>query len=148
MYLRKNKEAIVEHLTQGMIIFLSLTLWPPFIQLPLYAKLGTAIKSIDTTYAETWQSRDISEIPKTFFDFGFMTQYCKKCPSSAFAHKARKFWWGQLEPSHFDSTVWLSHHCQFMLLAYLTAANFTTTLVFQPICLFIISFPGLCQRYL
>lgn len=107
-----------------------------------------AIKNIDTTYTETWQNWDIHETHKTFFDFSFMTPSCRKYPSSDFAYKARKFWWGQLEPSHYDTTVWLSNHCQFLLLAYLTAANFTTTLIFQPICLFIISFPGLCQRYL
>lgn len=66
MYPRKNEEASVECLTQGMIIFLSVTFWLPFIQLSLYAKPGSAIKSIDRTYADTRQNQDICEIHKTF----------------------------------------------------------------------------------
>lgn len=131
VYLRKNREANVERLVQGMMIFLSVTVWLPFIHLSRYAKPSGAIKNIDTTYADTWQNWDIHETHKTFFDFSFMTVSCKKCPSSHFARKTRKFWWGQLEASHFNTTVWLSNHCQFLLLAYLTVANFTTTLIFS-----------------
>ena len=121
---------------------------PPFSQLSSYVKPVRAIKNIDRTYAKTGQNWTIHEIHKTFFDFSFNTKSCKKGPSSGFAHKAREFWWGHFEPSHFDTTVWLFNHCQVLLLAYLTASNFTKTLIFQPICIFVILFPGLCQSYL
>ena len=147
VHLKKNKEASMEWLTWGMTIFLSGTLWPT-IYFNFYHTQNqwVLLKNVGRTYANTRQNPANHETHETFPDMSLMTKSHKKCPLFGFVHKARKFW-GQFKPSHFDTTVCLLNHCQFLLLAYLTAANFTT-LIFQPICLFIISLPGLCQSYM
>ena len=122
--------------------FPSVPLWPTVLQLSPEGKPVSATKNTARTYAKTTQLSPPP--PLTFCDASIL----QEVPSAGLAHEVGKFWGGQFEPGHSDTPVWLFQHRQFLQIAYLTAANFTITLSFQPTCLFVILFPGLCQSYL